>query len=151
MMCEELKDRVDSQTLKNTGEGLLDELGEFGPYLPWDRLRKRYADILDGIRSVLEALQSRIRELEAEPRYLDAEWIDARKDPPRPGEEFLGYYENKTVPGKGCIIASRVSTRKTGLPVADDYLWDISGQKIGTDVTHWMPLPEKPKEESWKR
>lgn len=148
MMCEELKDRVESQTLGSTGEELLEELGEFGPYLPWDRLRQRYADILIGIRSVLEELQGRIRELEAEPRYLDAEWIDARENPPRPGEEFLGYY--KTVPGKGRMITSQVSTRKTGLPVADDYLWDLSGNKIGTDVTHWMPLPEKPKEESWK-
>ena len=149
MMCEELKDRVESQTLGSTGEELLDELGEFGPYLPWDRLRQRYADILIGIRSVLEELQSRIRELEAEPRYLDAEWIDARENPPRPGEEFLGYY--KTVPGKGRMITSQVSTRKTGLPVSDDYLWDISGNKIGKDVTHWMPLPEKPKEKSWMK
>lgn len=148
MMCEELKDQVDSQTLKNTGEELLDELGEFGPYLPWDRLRQRYADILIGIRSVLEELQGRIRELEAEPRYLDAEWIDARENPPRPGEEFLGYYKTGK---KGCIITGKVSTRKTGYPVADDHLWDLSGNKIGTDVTHWMPLPEKPKEKSWMK
>lgn len=146
MMCEELKDRVESQTLGSTGEELLDELGEFGPYLPWDRLRQRYADILIGIRSALEELQGRIRELEAEPRYLDAEWIDARENPPRPGEEFLGYY--KTVPGKGRIITGKVSARKTGYPVADDYLWDTSGQKIGKDVTHWMPLPKEPKEDT---
>ena len=144
MMCEELKDRVDSQTLGSTGEELLEELGEFGPYLPWDRLRQRYADILIGIRSVLEELQGRIRELEAEPRYLDAQWIDARENPPRPGEEFLGYYRN------GWILTGQVSTRKTGYPVADDYLWDLSGNKIGKDVTHWMPLPKEPKDESWK-
>ena len=144
MMCEELKDRVDSQTLGDSGKELLEELGEFGPYLPWDRLRQRYADILIGIRSVLEALQGRIRELEAEPRYLDAKWIDAREDPPRPGEEFLGYYKTGK---KGRIITGKVSTRKTGYPVADDYLWDTSGQKIGKDVTHWMPLPKEPKEE----
>ena len=142
MMCEELKDRVDSQTLGDSGKELLEELGEFGPYLPWDRLRQRYADILIGIRSVLEELQGRIRELEAEPRYLDAEWIDAREEPPRPGAMFLGYYRN------GWILVNQVSTRKTGLPVSDDYLWDLSGNKIGTDVTHWMPLPKEPKEDT---
>ena len=143
-MAKMRNDRPEVKEPEDAGK-LLDELGEFGPYLPWDRLRQRYADILIGIRSVLEALQGRIRELEAEPRYLDAEWIDARENPPRPGEEFLGYYKTGK---KGRIITGEVSTRKTGLPVHDDYLWDTSGQKIGTDVTHWMPLPEEPKEDT---
>ena len=136
-------DRPGAKEPEDTGK-LLEELGEFGPYLPWGRLRQRYADILNGLRSVLEELQGRIREQEAEPRYLDAEWIDAREDPPRPGEEFLGYYKTGK---KGHILTGQVSTTKTGYPVADDHLWDTSGQKIGKDVTHWMPLPKEPKEE----
>ena len=143
-MAKIRNDRPEAKEPEDAGK-LLEELGEFGPYIPWDRLRRRYTDILNSIRSVLDALQSRIRELEAEPRYLDAQWIDARENPPRPGEEFLGYYRN------GRILTSEVSTRKTGYPVADDHLWDLSGNKIGTDVTHWMPLPEKPKEKSWMK
>lgn len=133
--------RNESEAMDPDGIGeLMDRLGEFGPYIPWDRLRQQYADDLNRLRSVLDALQSRIRELEAEPRYLAAEWIDARENPPRPGQEFLGYYKA----GK-YIFTNIVSTRKNGLPVHDDYLWDVSGNKIGKDVTHWMPLPKKPK------
>ncbi len=146
-MAKMRNDRPEVKEPEDTGK-LLEELGEFGPYLPWDRLRRRYTDILNSIRSALDALQSRIRELEAEPRYLDAEWIDAREDPPRPGEEFLGYYKTVDKPRKGRILTGQVSTTKTGYPVADDYLWDTSGQKIGKDVTHWMPLPKEPKEDT---
>ena len=72
------------------------------------------------------------------------EWISVKERPP----EKEGWYQVYTTPDKGHRSINKAQYRKQpswSVNAGEGY-WCGSGG-IWTNVTHWMPLPEPPKEE----
>ena len=72
------------------------------------------------------------------------EWIPVKERPP----EKEGWYQVYTTPDKGPRSINKAQYRKQpswSVNAGEGY-WCGSGG-VWTNVTHWMPLPEPPKEE----
>lgn len=64
-----------------------------------------------------------------------SDWTNIKKRPPDDGEEVICYCGNKDYPG--CYGEIYILTFYTD-----------TGWLLGDAVTHWMPKPKPPKEES---
>ena len=69
-----------------------------------------------------------------------AEWISVKERLPELGEEVLVYYHWITPPEKASIT-------RDSMHIHDRSMKPVWGKHRNDKVTHWMPLPEPPKEE----
>lgn len=98
-----------------------------------DESNPNVLDYIDEAADTLESQQKRIEELEAEHR-----WIPVTERLPKPFESVLAY-----IPSEAPLPTVHESY------IADHDEWvcilTVERYKPG-EVTHWMPLPEPPKE-----
>lgn len=89
-------------------------------------------------RSEYEEFQARLNKIPTiDPKTLQptTHWISVKDRPPDDGEEVICYCGNKDYPG--CYGEIYILTFYTD-----------TGWLLGDAVTHWMPKPKPPKEES---
>lgn len=96
-----------------------------------ERDRDEYRERLDKANDAIEELVSNANKFK---------WVSVEKRLPKLGEEVLVYYRWINPPEKGSITRDFM------------HIHDISMEPVwhkhkGGKVTHWMPLPEPPKEE----
>ena len=111
--------------MPNTREKLIELANDVLRCLPWGEIQK---DTAERIADRMLANGVTISNLET----VNKEWISVKDGLPDVGCDVLILYENKSY-GVGAY--------------SDTYRDFFSGQFPVKGVTHWMPLPEPPKED----
>lgn len=119
----------------------VDESGEWKWYIT-ERGRYSKVDFLAGYKAAKEQFRSTTKE--AGDKLTPTGWISVKDRLPEEGEEVLvfGQYLNDIPKVLG--VKSRYKGDQDW-----KYTWEGSDEWVyrEDDVTHWMPLPEPPKEE----
>lgn len=91
-------------------------------------------------KAEVEGAGSTRRLLELAARALEQrQWIGVKDRMPEIGEKVLVY-------SKFGHVSDMTLQRHGGQNGYDVLIFDPHGMKPGTDITHWMPLPEPPEE-----
>lgn len=99
-------------------------------YVHFKSLPRQYAMTLSGENITIEACQLAADELRKQ------QWISVKDRLPEPAENVLIFTDYHG----GCVDIGRY-VLQGNLP-----FWARGGTMIKDNVTHWMPLPEPPKE-----
>ena len=69
-----------------------------------------------------------------------SEWISVKDKMPQPGR-YVACIAKRNLFSRFMPMVARIEKNGWANPITEQYI---------SEVTHWMPLPEPPKEDAWK-